>query len=88
MDASEDSLYEVRVAVIRPADCWPSTLKRLIHLPGAFGILAMQIHGCRGDGRMAQVVPDGRQLGASRQRMGGMCVPHPMGACPAKLFCR
>ena len=31
---------------MRPADCWLSPLKRLIHLPGASGILAMQIHGC------------------------------------------
>ena len=37
---------------------------------------------------MAQVHPDGRQFGTTGQSVGGMCVAHPMGTHPAKLFCR
>lgn len=78
----------VQIAVVLPADCWPSTLKRLIHLPGTFDILSVQVDGRGGNGCMSQVVPDGRQLGTPRQSMGGMGVAHPMWACSAQFFCR
>jgi hypothetical protein len=53
-----------------------STLKLLIHLSGTFDILAVRVDGRGGNGRMPQVVPDGRQLGTARQGMSGMRVAH------------
>ena len=82
----EDTLMGVQIAVVLSADCWPSALKRLIHLPGTFDILSVQADGRGGNGCMPQVVPDGRQLGTQRQCKCGMGVAHPMWACSAQFF--